>query len=447
MGLTADLCDKIVGVTDKDIPDEAYRRADQVALDGLSVALAGTTQEPPKIIAQHVREQGSSPVATIIGFGFKASPFYAAYLNGASMHVLDFEPMSTPANHATSPVLPGVLALAEKTGADGRKIATALIKGIEMEARLRVAEGHPGSYRFHTPGVVGPMGCAVAASHMLGLDARQTAHAIGIAASRSGTLSANAGTMTKCTHCGYSGASGLDGAMLAAKGFTASAEILEHSHGFAQAFLKQDVDPATMLTYGETFRIIDPGYNIKLFPAQYPTHWGINAGIEAHEQIGDIDAIDRVTLTVPESENTSRPLPQTGLDGKFSLQYTLVAAMIDGPLGIDHFRDETVKRHDIQALLKKTTLKVDPSIPQDVTKRWVDLEVVLKGGARINIHSDKGLGHYKGEPATPERHRIKIHDCVRRVLSDEAEEEFVSLAGRMHELSAAEVRRLLEICG
>jgi len=446
MGLTAELCERIVGVTGKDIPDEAYRRADQVTLDGLSVALAGTTQEPPKILAEHVREQGTSPVATIIGFGFKASPFYAAYLNGASMHVLDFEPMSTPANHATSPVLPGVLALAEKTGADGRTIATALVKGIEMEARLRVAEGHPGKYRFHTPGVVGPMGSAVAASHMLGLDARQTAYAIGIAASRSGTLTANAGTMTKCTHCGYSGANGLDAAMLAAKGFTANGDILGHPYGFAHGFLEQDVDAATMLTYGKTFRIVDPGYNIKLFPAQYPTHWGINAGIEAHEQIDDIDAIRSVTLTVPESENTSRPLPRTGLDGKFSLQYTAVAAIIDGPLGIDHFLDATVQRDDIQALLQKTSLKVDPAIPQDVAKRWVELEVVLKDGKRISIHGAKGLGHYKGEPATPERHRIKIHDCVSRVLDAAAEDEFIALASRMHELSAAEVRRLLEIC-
>ena len=446
MGLTADLCDKIVGVTDADIPDEAWRRADQVVLDGLSVALAGTTQTAPKILAEHVRDQGAKPEATIIGFGFKTSPFYAAYLNGASMHVLDFEPMSTPPNHATSPVLPGVLALAEKTGADGRKISTALIKGIEMEARLRYAEGHPGHYRFHTPGVVGPMGSAVAASHMLGLDVQQTAYAIGIAASRSGTLSANAGSMTKCTHTGYSGANGLDGAMLAARGFTANGEVLDHKNGFAQAFLTDNIDPALILGYGETLRIIDPGYNIKLFPAQYPTHWGINAGIEAGESINDINDEESITMAVADSENVRRPLPNTGLDGKFSIQYTLAAAMIDGPLGIDHFLDEAVNRDDIQSLMKKITLNPDPSIPTPAAERWVDLEVVLKSGERINVHCDKGLGHYQGEPATPERHRIKIHDCLRRVFSDEVEEEFVSLASRMHELSTAEVTRLMEIC-
>ncbi len=447
MGLTTELCEKIVAVTDADIPDEAFAHADRVTLDGLSVALAGTTQKAPKALAEYVRDQGCAPVSTIIGFGFKTSPFYAAYLNGASMHVLDYEPMSTPPNHATSPVLPGVLALAEKLGADGRTAATALVKGIEMEGRLRFAEGHAGRYVFHTPGVVGPLGSAVAASHMLGLDAQQTGYAIAIAASRCGTLSANKGTMAKCTHCGYSGANGLDAALLASHGFDANTDVLEHKHGWADAFLKDDLTPDILLAYGETFRIVDPGYNIKLFPAQYVTHWGINAALEAREQIADISHIESVTMTVAPSEHVDRPLPTTGLDGKFSMHYTVAAALIDGPLGIDHFQNDVVNRDDIQSLMKKVTLEPNPSIPDTTVGRWVDLAVTLNDGTRIEVHCEKGLGHYKGEPTTPERHRIKIHDCLKRVFNDATEEEFVALASRLHELSAAELSRLSEVCG
>ena len=65
------------------------------------------------------------------------------------------------------------------------------------------------------PGVVGPIGAAVAASHLLGLDAAHIAHAIGIASSRCGGLFANVGTMTKSTHCGYAAALGLEAALLA----------------------------------------------------------------------------------------------------------------------------------------------------------------------------------------------------------------------------------------
>jgi 2-methylcitrate dehydratase PrpD len=446
MSLTTDLCNKIAALSADDIPDDAFARADQVALDALSVALAGTTQEPPQILSGHVRSQEAKPESTAIGFGFKTSPFYAAYLNGASMHVLDFEPMSNPANHATSPVLPGVLALGERFGSDGRTIATALIKGIEMEGRLRIAEGHPGAYKFHTPGVVGPMGSAVATASMLGLDAGQTAFAIGIAASRSGALSANSGTMTKCTHCGLGGANGLDAAMLAAQGFTASADVLDHKRGWAFAYLQDGLDPGSLLGYGDTWRICDPGYAIKLFPAQYTTHWGINAALAAREVIGELDAVESLVLTIPDVENARRPLPTSGLDGKFSLQYTLAAAIIDGPLGIDHFVDTAVERADIQALLGKISLDIDPEIPDPASARWVVLDITMKNGDTHQFRCDKPLGHYHLEPVTPERHRIKIHDCVGRVLSAEAEEEFVTLAGRLHTLTAPEVSRLMEIC-
>ena len=446
MGLTAELCEKIVGTTDGDIPDDVFAHANRGTLDGLSVALAGTTQKAPKILANHVRDQGSVAEATVIGFGFKTSPFYAAYINGASMHVLDYEPMSTPPNHATSPVLPGVLALAEKLGADGRTAATALIKGIEMEGRLRYAEGHPGLYIFHTPGVVGPMGSAVAASHMLGLDAEQTGHAIGTAATRSGTLPANKGTMTKSTHCGYSGASGLDAALLAKEGFTANSDVLDHKLGWAKAFLKSEISPDILLAYGETFRIVDPGYNIKLYPANYVTHWGINAALEAREQIENVSDIESITMICANSEHVDRPLSKTGLDAKFSIHYTVVAALLDGPLGIDHFQDAVVNRDDIQALMKKITLVPDPSIPDTTEGRWVDLAVTLKDGTCIKVHCEKGLGHSQGQPATPERHRIKIHDCLQRVFDDTTEDEFVALASRLHELSPTELKRLMEIC-
>jgi 2-methylcitrate dehydratase PrpD len=446
MGLTAELCEKIVGVMDADIPDEAFAHGSRVTLDGLAVALAGTAQDAPKKLADYVREQDAAQICTIFGFGFKSSPYYAAYINGTSMHVLDYEPMSTPTNHATSPVLPGVLALAEKSGADGRTAATALIKGIEMEARLRNAEGHPGHYMFHAPGVLGPMGSAVAASHMLGLDAKQTTYALGLAATRSGTLPANKGTMAKSFHCGISGASGVEAALLAASGFTANEDILDHDHGWATAFLRGTIDRDFMLGYGDTFRIIDPGYNIKLFSAQYATHWGINAALEAREKITDVTAIESITMTVANSDHFNRPLPASGLDGKFSIQYTMAAALIDGPLGIDHFSDDMVKRDDIQALMKKTSLKMNPDIP-DTAERWVDLAVTLKDGRCVEVHCEKGLGHYKGEPVTPERHRIKIHDCLQHVFDDAAEEEFVSLAGRLHELSAEELARLMKICG
>src|SRR5258705_5262728 len=107
--------------------------------------------------------------------------------------------------------------------ADGRDIVAACAKGFEMQGRiLHAAKLERGKLKFHTPGVVGVMGATVAAAHLLKLDAPQLANSLGIAASRCSGVSANTGSMVKCTHCGNAAASGVDAALLARPGVTAN---------------------------------------------------------------------------------------------------------------------------------------------------------------------------------------------------------------------------------
>ena len=131
MGITAELCEKIVATGWGDLSEEAIQRTRRIMLDGIAVAVAGTIQEEaPEVLAKHVRNLGGTPTSTVINFGFKTSPVEAAYVNGAAMHVLDFEPMWQPANHQVSTTLPAVLALAEQRQSNGRDCLTAMVKGI-----------------------------------------------------------------------------------------------------------------------------------------------------------------------------------------------------------------------------------------------------------------------------------------------------------------------------
>src|SRR5262249_25912712 len=238
--VTARLCDKIVSTTAASLGEEAIAKARQLVLDGIAVAVAGARiEQAPRIIADHLREQGSKPACVALGFGFRLAPVPAALLNAAAMHVLDFEPMWTPATHALSPTLAPVLALAESIGAEGREVLTALTKGIEIQGWIRQASGHVESrdLKFHPPGMVGPVGAAVACAHLLRLDAGGLANAIGIATSRCGSLTSNTGTMTKSTHCGYAASLGLESALLAARGFTGDRAAFDGPHGYVEAFL------------------------------------------------------------------------------------------------------------------------------------------------------------------------------------------------------------------
>ena len=85
-------------------------------LDGLAVAVAGAGERGPSLMAAQTRAECPDGPATVIGHGLATSVVQAARVNGMAMHVLDFEPMWNPPNHALSTLLPALLALAEWRG-------------------------------------------------------------------------------------------------------------------------------------------------------------------------------------------------------------------------------------------------------------------------------------------------------------------------------------------
>ena len=268
MGATAEVAARITALAFNALEEPEVIVTKRLIADGIAVALAGTREAAPSIAAEHVRAMGCSEQASAWGFDFRTTAQNAAYLNAISMHVLDFEPMSNPPTHAVSPTVPAAFALGEMLQADGRDIVTACAKGFEMQGRiLHAANLERGKLKFHTPGVVGVMGATVAAAHLLQLDAAQLANALGIAASRCSGVSANTGSMVKCTHCGNAAASGVDAALLAQRGFTANPAIFEARAGYVATFFDAGFDYAALLAFGRPFRCVDPGMAIKFYPS------------------------------------------------------------------------------------------------------------------------------------------------------------------------------------
>ena len=450
MTVTSQLCERIAATGYDDLGQPAIEAARRLVLDGIAIAIAGTEEEAIHILAAHHKEQGGAAQATAIGNGFRLNTVSAAALNGAAMHVLDFEPMWSPANHALSTTLAGVLALAEARGATGREILTALVKGVEMQGWIRQASGQfeASTSRFHPPGAAGPLGSAVAAGHLLRLDPGQLANAIGIAASRAGSLLANAGTMTKSTHCGHASALGLESALLAARGFTANVDVFEAAQGYAPALYDDAFKAEEMLGFGRApLRVVDPGYAIKMFPSQFGTHFGITAALELHPQIPDASAIRRVVLTAPVMSYVNRPRPKTGLSGKFSLQYTAASALLDGKVGIRTFTDARLAKADMQELLGKFEAVLDPAIPGRFEDMHVLLRVELDGGRVLETRCNGPRGKWGTPPISEAEHLVKVRDCLATRLEPAAAEPIIELARRIDDLDAAGVRQLMQLAG
>jgi 2-methylcitrate dehydratase PrpD len=446
--LTKNLAEKIVSITSADLTEAAFEKGRQLLLDGIAVAVAGTIQEePPSILAAHIKDQEAKPVSSVIGFGFKTTPVNAAYVNGSSMHVLDYEPMWSPANHALSTNLPAVLALVETTDVNGKEAMMALIKGIELQGWIRHAsrQNDPAVLKLHPPGVTGPLSSAVAAGHILGLDAETLRHAIGISVSRTGSVLANVGTMVKMTHCGMGTAMGLDAALLAQRGFTANPDSIETPRGFVDLYFKDEFHGEELLSFGPPFRVVQPSYALKMFPSQYATHYAITAGITLHKEIGDPNKIKEINFTCPDMAYIDRPNPVNGLAGKFSWQYAVSSSLLDGKSDMRTFEDERRFAPDMEATLKKVNLNMTGDIPGDFLRTYVELEVVMEDGSRHQTRCNGPRGSWNGEPVSLDEHLIKVRSCLNTRLDEVDRERIIDLGTHFEELDNKDLREIMAI--
>ena len=163
---------------------------------------------------------------------------------------------------------------------------TALVKGIEIQGWMREASGHfsTGGSQFHPPGLVGPIGAAVAAGHLLGLDAARRPARSASPRRAPARCSANTGTMTKSTHCGQAASLGLEAAMLAAPASPATPKRSNRPMATREV-PRRTFQPDELLNFRPPpFRIVKPGYAIKMFPSQFGTHFVITAGLELHAE-------------------------------------------------------------------------------------------------------------------------------------------------------------------
>jgi aconitate decarboxylase len=393
-------------------------------LDGLAVAVAGAGESGPGIMAQSARLECPAGPATVIGRGFKTGVVQAARVNGMAMHVLDFEPMWNPPNHALSPLVPALLALAEKreedgAGPQGLAVLRAIAKGVEAQGRLRLASGQiePAKLSMHPPGAVGPLAAALACGDMLGLSGDRLAAAVGIASSRTGGLLANVGSMTKALHCGDAAANGVQAAMLAAGDFSADVDALGSARGWGAALFGSGFEPGRLLGPLGKGRALDPGPAWKLFPSQFATHFAITAALAAREALGGnlADRIARVELRTPAMPYIDRPYPSTGLDGKFSWQYTAAVALLDGKVEPASFKDARRFGDDVVALLNRTVLVNDSTISGRFDQMYVEITVELDDGAITKQRCDAPLGSWS-RPVPNERVRAKARMLMADVI-------------------------------
>jgi 2-methylcitrate dehydratase PrpD len=421
MQATSLLADFIVKSRWDECPPAAVDAARRAILDCLGVMLAGAIEPPARIVQSVAEAEGGAPLCTVVGTGRRTGAVWAALANGTAAHALDFDDTNfAMMGHPSAPVLAAALAAGELALADGRALVHAFLIGFEVETTVAEVV-NPGHYEhgWHATCTLGTLGAAAAAARLLGLDADQTRTALAVAASQSSGLKENFGTMTKPFHAGHGARSGVLAALLAREGWTASHQAIEGPQGFLRVLGVGEPRTERLTTLGAPWKIVTTGVAVKPYPSCACTHSIIDSALELQRAHG-IRPEDVAAVTVGVSAQVPRILihsrPRTGLEAKFSAEFSAAAALAEGRVGLPTFTDE--KAHDpaIRALIERVRVVVDPTIPTDAERTmWTRLTVRLGDGRQVEIAPRPVPGH-PARPVTLAELRAKFSECAGLVL-------------------------------
>ncbi len=449
MNVTQRLAEFVAGTSSEAIGLEAREQAKRAVLDTLGVALAGRQEPAAALVAALAREQGGREEATVVGAGFRATAEQAALVNGTAAHALDYDDVTlNMRGHPSAPLLPAVFALGEKMGSSGRDVLDAYVLGVEVECKLGRAIGEPHyALGWHATSTLGTLGAAAACARLLRLDAERNRNALGIAASLASGLQQNFGTMTKPLHAGWAAHNGVLAARLASRGFEADAKALEGPSGFLRAMsggAEVDVE-AVVGGLGEPWEVVEPGIGVKLYPCCYAIARAIDGAIDWRHDGGDPGRIASVEIVV--SPGTLLPLvkrpPETPLEAKFSLEYCVASALIDGGLGLSAFSTPAVGRLEVRKLMSRIRAVEDGPVAQfPIGGRAV--VNVNAGGSTSSTVVDTPRGDPKN-PLTWDELAAKFRDCAGTVLPADRVEAAIGLVGRLEELP--DIRELIAAIG
>lgn len=409
VGTTEELANWIEGLRYEDVPFQVLASAKILFLDNIAAMLSGVNDDVGKIVIGFVKDLGGVPECGVVGSGFRTSAPNGAFANSTMGHAIDFDDISF-SGHPTVAVLPAALAVAEKLGCSGKDILLALVVGLEVYGKLGLAvQSKSRSAMFakgwHSPSVFGLMGATAAASKLLRLNVGQIRTAYGLVASQASGLKASVGTMAKPFQMGHGSRSGVVAALLARAGLSADTTIFEHSYGFTHAFFNEGAYDVKMFSknLGKPFRLEEAGVTVKKYPCCGCNHKPLDIVLEMVINY-DIDPYKVKSITAHISPHQRLVLgfdnPQTGYQGKFSLQFNLASALLDQKIDRTTFTTEKAQRPGLRKLMAKVELVVHPEWKTDADAGANDpnsITIELEDGRSFTHQVDR----LKGSPTFP----------------------------------------------
>jgi 2-methylcitrate dehydratase PrpD len=410
------VAEKVNALTPEAIPAGVRSRAEALFIDVVGLCVAARRTD---YIQAVVRALDAGGPCTAIGHAATYAPADAAIINGTAAHGEDFDDTFEGGPvHSSAVVVPAVLSACERFGRDGRAALVGMVAGVEVLCRLSmVIPKAIHKAGFHPTSTLGAIGAAIGSSAALGLTARQTVDAVGIAGSMaSGIIEYLAeGAWTKRLHPGWAAQAGLHAARLGGQGFLGPRTVFEGTHGLFKAFAHTNEGNYAVLTENFGREWYMESITFKPYATGTMNQPYIDCALRLARRGIKPEEVAEVLCETAEGyvhrlwdplEAKHRPANEYA--AKFSTPFNIAVAFVTGGAGLSAFTEETVRDERILSLASKVRYVVDPNNPYP--KAYTGhIRMRLKDGRVV----EERQGHIRGgmhEPLT----REDIEDKFRR---------------------------------
>jgi 2-methylcitrate dehydratase PrpD len=409
----------IAEAASRPLPPEVVERAEHHVLDTLAAMISGARLEPGRQALAFVAAQGGVREASVPGSRIVTSAINAALAGGMLAHADETDDSHAPSRtHPGCAVLPAALAAAERAHAGGTQFLRAIVLGYDVTARVMYALGPEGfaaaSRGTHSFG--GCFGACAATASLLGLDARQTRHALSYAAQQASGIGASvrdADHIEKAFDFGGMPArNGITAALMAAADFTGVDDVFAGERNFFEAFAVEPQPDALADGLGTRFEIL--GTNIKKWSVGSPAQSALDAlsHLMAANDLSP-DKIAHLEIQLPtRSARTVDEAPMPDVN----VQHLLAMLLIDRELGFASIHDHSrMLDSAILDLKRRFILVPSEELMQARPRRQAIVSVTLEDG-RVLTHRAVAVRGSADNPMSRAEIEAKARDLVVPVL-------------------------------
>lgn len=380
-----------------DVSEYIINTAKYCVLDSVGAAVGAAGAREIKAIAEEYDQWnglGENRLGAFIwGRQKKSNLQTAVFINGMMAHHMELDDVHTASkSHIGAVVVPTAWSVAEAIGADGVALLEAVIAGYEVMSRIGKGMDVVSTRKrgWHATGIVGTFGAAAAAGKLLKLNAEELVSAFGMAGTQSSGLWAFLadGASCKKLHTGRAAVNGLSSCLLAKSGMTGPLHILDAKDGGLYAAISDSFDMITVTEgLGSVFEITK--MDKKPYPCCRTTHPSIDGALFLLEEGVRTDSIKSIlieTYDVGVLQCGFPDYPKTQVEAKFSIPYTVAAALVNGKVTQEEFSEATMQNPEVRRIAGITRVVEDPLFSNRYPAKW---------GSRITIQLISGENFVK----------------------------------------------------